>query len=107
MKYIIKKSTRKEKKLMVIIYDNNKKVKTIHFGAIGHGDYPFYYKTKGKQYAQYKKGQYIARHRVREDWTDKLKAGFWARYILWNKPTIKQSIEDLRKVKRMNILYNK
>jgi len=41
------------------------------------------------------KSSYIARHKVREDWSKSgiLTAGFWSRWILWNKPTIKESVK--------------
>jgi len=68
-------STRKGKKYMVK-YNG----KTIHFGAKGMSDYTINKDPK-------RKALYIARHRKREDWTNPNTAGFWSRWILWNKPT--------------------
>ena len=39
MKVVIKKSTNPKKKYMAVFYENNKKVKTTHFGAAGMSDY--------------------------------------------------------------------
>lgn len=67
-------------------------ITNIKFGASGYGDY-----TLGTTDAQ--KKSYIARHKHNEDWgeTGYFKAGFWARWILWNKRTIEESIEDINK----------
>jgi len=75
----IRQSTRKEKKYMVKV--NNR---TIHFGSAGMSDY-----TKHKD--PVRKERYLKRHAKRENWNDPNTAGFWARWILWNKPT---SVED-------------
>ena len=50
-----------------------------------------------------KRQNYIARHRVRENWNKSgiHTAGFWSRWILWNKPTLQESINDVEK--RFNI----
>ena len=52
--------------------------KTIHFGQkngetfIDHGNTA-------------KKRDWIARHKVNENWGDPKTAGFWAKHILWNR----------------------
>lgn len=74
-------------------YDNEI---SIRFGAKGYGDYIQYYK-EDPELAEKKKSAYIARHSVREDWEDPFKAGTLSRYILWNKPTLRESIADFRK----------
>ena len=61
--------------------------KTIHFGATGYEDFTTHKDPK-------RKARYLARHK-NENWDDPETAGFWARYILWNKDTIKDSIADL------------
>jgi hypothetical protein len=84
----IGKSTRAGKKMMAIFYDEaKKKVKTTHFGASGYEDYTTHGEIQRKM-------NYIARHKEREDWTDYMSSGSLSRFILWNKPTIKASIED-------------
>ena len=64
--------------------------KTISFGARGMSDY-----TIHKDEAR--KNLYLNRHRKREDWGDAYSAGFYSRWVLWNKPTLKESIDDLNK----------
>ena len=90
-------STRPRKKYMAIfIYetDGKKKKKTIHFGAANSKDYIFYHREKGKKFAEERKRLYYARHVKREDWTKPMTAGTLSKYILWNKPTINESIKD-------------
>lgn len=93
----LKKSSKPEKKYMVKI-DN----KTIHFGASGYGDY-----TKHKD--EKTKSRYIARHRKREKWGARSPAirtpGFWSRWLLWNKPTINESIKDIERKNNVAIKY--
>ncbi len=43
-----------------------------------------------------KKNAYIARHKVNENWNDPTSAGALARYILWNKKTLTDSIADFK-----------
>ena len=42
---------------------------------------------------------YINRHKNIENWTNSgiNTAGFWFRWLLWKKPTIKASYEDIKK----------
>ena len=61
--------------------------KTIHFGAAGYEDFTTHKDEK-------RKARYLARHK-NENWDDPETAGFWARHLLWNKETIKDSIADL------------
>ena len=86
MDIVISKSNRKDKKLKAVI-DNKK---TIHFGASGYSDY-----TKHKD--DNRKDAYIRRHKKNENWTDFKTAGFYAKHILWNKPTIQESIKEANK----------
>jgi hypothetical protein len=80
---------------MTALFYKDAKTKTIHFGAKGYGDYIKYYK-QDKNLAEIKKKNYIARHSVNENYKDPMLAGTLARYILWNKPTIEQSIKDFK-----------
>ena len=72
-----------------IITESGKKV---YFGADGYSDF-----TIHKDEAR--KMKYINRHQKNENWTKSGidTAGFWARWLLWNKPTIKASYEDIKK----------
>ena len=64
--------------------------KHIDFGASGYDDYLL----SGNDV---KKKAYIARHKVNENWNDPYTAGTLSRYILWNKKTLKESIEDYKR----------
>jgi len=51
-----------------------------------------------------RKNRYIDRHKKNENWNNPLTAGFYSRCILWNKPTITESIKDTNKrFKNINI----
>ena len=66
--------------------------KTVHFGATGYQDYTQHgYKER--------KAAYLSRHKVNEDWTLKgvKSGGFWARWLLWNEPSIIASVADVNK----------
>ena len=39
----------------------------------------------------------MQRHKNNEDWKDYNIAGFYAKHILWNIPTIQESIKDTNK----------
>lgn len=93
MNIIIKPSSKPEKKYTAII-DNKKQ---IHFGQAGMSDFTKHKDTERKQ-------RYIQRHKTNQDWNDPLTAGFYAKNILWNKPTITESIKDTNKrFKNINI----
>lgn len=90
----ISKSTNPKKKLMAIFYDNGKKKKTTHFGAAGMSDFT-------KHNDEDRKKRYLDRHRKNENWNKYMTAGSLSRWVLWNKKTLKASIEDY--VKRFNL----
>jgi len=95
MEIIISKSNRKDKKLKAVI-DNKK---TVHFGQAGASDM-----TQHKN--EDRKKLYIDRHKKNENWNDYKTAGFYAKHILWNKPTIQESIKDTNnKFKNIHIKY--
>lgn len=91
MKVVIKKSTNSKKKYMAIFRDEKgKKVKTTHFGAAGFSHYPIHKNEERKK-------RYIDRHKKNENWNDKFSAGALSRWILWNKPTLRDSIADYKR----------
>lgn len=109
-KVSIKKSTRKGKKMMAVFTGKclckleGKKEgscggtftkKTTHFGAEGMSDF-----TKHKD--DERKARYDARHKKRENWNNPMTAGALSKWILWNKPTKRESIKDFKK--RFNLV---
>ena len=87
--YLLRYSKRKDKKYE-IKYSDNGVIKSIHFGGKGYEDYLIHKDENRKE-------NYIKRHQVNEDWSDLTKAGTWSRYILWNKPSLSDSIKDMEK----------
>ena len=83
------KSSRSQKKYMAMFNIDGKK-KTIHFGQAAADDYT---KTRDEE----QKKRYLDRHKANENWNDPLTAGALARWILWNKPTITDSITSYKK----------
>lgn len=83
----LQRSNKDDKKFMVQV-DN----KTIHFGARGMSDYTIH-QDKERMH------RYENRHFKREDWTrNGIKtAGFWSKWILWNRPGFMSSVRDTEK----------
>lgn len=75
---------------MATFQNDEGKKSVVHFGQAGADDF-----TKTKDEAQ--KALYLSRHRAREDWNKPDSPGSLARYVLWNKPTVKESIDDFKK----------
>ena len=88
MKAEVSKSTRQGKKHMAKVQSKDG-TKTVHFGATGYKDF-----TQHK--SEDRKANYLARHKANEDWTDPKTAGFWARHLLWNRPSLQASARELR-----------
>ena len=87
LKYYPYKSDKANKKYFIITKDNNK----VYFGASGYSDFTIHKDEARKQ-------MYINRHKTNEDWNKSGidTAGFWSRWLLWNKPTIKNSYLDIK-----------
>ena len=60
------------------------------FGASGYSDFTIHKDPE-------RKNRYIERHKKNENWNNPETAGYLSRFILWNKPTIKESINDINK----------
>ena len=88
---IIQKSNKSDKKFTAII-NNTKK---IHFGSSFYEDY-----TQHKNEAR--KKSYLSRHK-HDNYNDVNYAGFYATNLLWNKPTLKESIQATNKKYNVNI----
>ena len=89
-KYFPYKSDRPDKKYYIITNDNKK----VYFGAAGMSDFTIHKDEERKQ-------RYINRHKKNESkfWN---KSGIdpsssWARFLLWEKPTINESYEYIKK----------
>jgi hypothetical protein len=103
MEVIIKLSDKPDKRYMAVFYDKNKKVKTTHFGyAITDRGIKKY----GSTYIDHKnddlKEAYIARHKVNEDFNDYMSAGSLSRYILWEKKSLRDAINDYKRRFRLD-----
>ena len=84
-KYFPYKSDKPDKKYYIIT-SNNKK---IYFGLASASDFTIHKDEERKQ-------RYINRHKKNENWNDKDTAGFWSRWLLWNKPTISESYQYIK-----------
>jgi len=90
-----KKSDITKKKMTAIFYDdNNKKIKTTHFGFENPED-------KNNDFTRHKdearKQRYLTRSKSHLKTGDFKRAGFLSRWVLWNKPTLKASIKSYMK----------
>ena len=96
MKIVISPSDKPNKKFEARIDDR----KSIHFGSKGMSDFTIHKDPERKE-------RYLQRHKgMGEDWSNPLTAGFYATNILWNKPTITESIRDTnRRFPNLNISY--
>jgi hypothetical protein len=62
----------------------------VSFGAKGMSDYTINKDDERKE-------RYLNRHKKNEDWNDYKSKGALSRWLLWNKKTLKASIEDFKK----------
>lgn len=85
------------KKFTAIIDTGRSRPCRVSFGAVGYSDY-----TKHKDSAR--KSRYVSRHgrsksrsRGGETWSKSglCTAGFWSRWLLWNKPSLAASKRDM------------
>jgi len=92
--YTLQRSKRKDKRYVIIM--NGMKH---NFGLKGG-------KTFIDGRTEKERLNYLARHKVNENWEKSgiHTAGFWSRWILWNKPTIEQSIKNVEKKFNIKII---
>ena len=93
--YRLESSPRSQKKWRVTTPSG----KTVDFGASGYSDYTLHLDED-------RKNRYISRHggdesknlSSREDWSKNgtEAAGFWSRWLLWNKPGFMASVKDIK-----------
>ena len=85
MNVLISKSLKPDKRLKARF-----ETKTVHFGQAGGNTFADH------QNEQYKKA-WIAKHKVRGNFSDLQTASGLAKGVLWNKTTMKSSVADLNK----------
>ena len=94
MNIIIKKSSAENKKYTAVI-DNGKTSKSIHFGDNRYQDFTIHKDTERKK-------AYLARHK-HDKTSNPAYAGFYASNLLWNKPTLRESIKNTNDKYNVNI----
>jgi hypothetical protein len=87
----IRKSHNPEKKFDAVFEYADGHTKTVPFGASGFSDF-----TKHKD--KTRKLRYLKRHRgMGEDWNKPDTPGALSRWILWGKPSFRESVTDYKK----------
>lgn len=89
MKVSITPSDRAEKRYKAVFTDTDNSKKTVHFGYKNGSTY-IDHKKKDKKEA------WVKRHSVRGTFNDYKSASSLAYHILWNKPTLQESIKDYK-----------
>jgi hypothetical protein len=79
----------------VFLQDSGRK-RTTAFGAVGYKDF-IQYSKEDKDIAAEHKNLYLTRHRKTEHWDQPLTAGALSRWVLWNRPSLQESVEAFRK----------
>eukprot|EP00438_Fugacium_kawagutii_P024445 Skav202118 [mRNA] locus=scaffold1980:146211:146504:- [translate_table: standard] len=92
---VLKKSSNPDKK-----YDAIVEGKKVSFGQKNASDYTQHKDPERKQ-------RYIDRHRKNENWNDLKTAGTWSKNLLWNKPTISESIKSMENKFNIDIKLKK
>jgi hypothetical protein len=90
----------KHKYVVTLLNKKTGRENNIKFGAIKQNGEPYEDYTIHKDIKR--KTLYETRHIVREDWNDPSTAGFWSKWILWNKPTIDSSLQHTLKQFKLN-----
>jgi len=66
-----------------------------HFGAKGYQNYGGV--GKEKHLDENRKKAYLKRHAATENWNDFKSPGALSRWVLWNKPSFRESVADYKK----------
>ena len=94
IKIYLYKSDKPDKKYMIkFINQDTDRINTKYFGAAGMDDFLITNDIN-------QKNRYISRHSgMNEDWGKSgiYTPGFWSRWLLWEKPTINESIKNIEK----------
>lgn len=70
-------------------FTDDERTYSVKFGQLGYSDY-----TINKD--ETRKQRYLERHKANENWNKPDTPGALSRWILWNKPTLKASIQDFK-----------
>lgn len=84
MNIIIKPSHLPDKKYDAVIDGR----KTIPFGAKNYSDFTIHKDEARKE-------RYISRHKATENWNNYETAGFWSRWLLWEKLTLTEAARNI------------
>jgi hypothetical protein len=73
----------------------------IHFGDKNYFDYTQHHDRARQQ-------NYIRRHQAvgTEQWDNPYTAGFWSRWLLWERPFLDEAINNIRKKFKINVKYS-
>ena len=66
------------------------------FGASGYQDYILFHRRSPAEAEEHKR-RYLFRHKSRENWSDYKSPGALSRFILWNKPSLRDSVADYKR----------
>lgn len=71
--------------------------KTINFGQRGAMDFTM--ENMPLETREIQKKKYMVRHKKNENWTDidNATGAFWSKNLLWNQPSLQESIKDVEK----------
>jgi hypothetical protein len=73
------------------IFTNDDRKYSVKFGAVGYSDFTIHKDEDRKE-------RYLKRHKgMGEHWNQPDTPGALSRWVLWNLPTLKASIEDFKK----------
>lgn len=90
LKHIVK-SKNPEKKYDAVFTTETGREKRVPFGAKGYSDFTKHKDTR-------RKSRYLKRHRgMGEDWNKPDTPGALSRWILWGKPSFRESVVDYKK----------
>ena len=99
--FYLYKSDRPDKKYVIeFVNPKTNRPKKVYFGASGYEDYTIHKDQERKE-------RYIQRHKNNEKWNDPTTAGFYARWLLWNKPTLNASIKNTNEKFGIHIIIRK
>tara|TARA_X000001036_G_C20642570_1_gene791734 strand:- start:718 stop:1011 length:294 start_codon:yes stop_codon:yes gene_type:complete len=82
--------SKKDNKKYTAFFILKDKIKKVDFGGRGYSDYTIHKDPERKKL-------YIKRHRKNENWKDPVSPGALSRWVLWNFPSFKKSIQDYKR----------